>query len=148
MNRIHIGIDPGKSGAIAFIPRLRAPWTVKNTETISDLRDALDDALTQCGSLGVFACIEKVHSMPGQGVASTFKFGESYGQLTGLLVGLKIPYETVTPQKWQGAMQCRSKGDKNVTKAKAQALYPEIKVIHANADALLIATYCKRNFLT
>lgn len=32
----------------------------------------------------------------------------------------------------------------NVTKAKAQELFPKEKVTHATADALLLATYCKR----
>jgi len=36
---------------------------------------------------------------------------------------------------------CLSKGDKNVTKAKAQEQFPNIKVTHATADALLIALY-------
>jgi hypothetical protein len=36
-----------------------------------------------------------------------------------------------------------TKGNKNITKQKAQELFPGIKVTHAIADALLIATYGK-----
>jgi hypothetical protein len=34
-----------------------------------------------------------------------------------------------------------TKGDKNISKAKAQELFPDKKIIHATADALLIALY-------
>jgi hypothetical protein len=57
---------------------------------------------------------------------------------------LKIPFEEVSPVKWQKVMGCLSKGDKNVTKAAAQRLFPDIKITHAIADALLIAEYGRR----
>jgi Holliday junction resolvasome RuvABC endonuclease subunit len=82
--------------------------------------------------------------MPRQGVSSTFKFGTSYGFLRGVLVALEVPFEAVTPAKWQRSMSCLTKGDKNVTKARAQELFPEVKVTHAIADALLIAEYGRR----
>lgn len=90
------------------------------------------------------AYIEKVHSMPKQGVASSFTFGRGFGVLIGALAALRIRYEFVTPQTWQKAMGCMSKGDKNVTKAAAQRLFPQVKVTHAIADALLIAEYGRR----
>jgi hypothetical protein len=37
-----------------------------------------------------------------------------------------------------------TKGDKNITKRKAQELFPEIKITHAIADSLLIAEYGRR----
>lgn len=146
---LYIGIDPGKSGAIAFIDDDHGVWSVKNKETPLDLAHALSDAIglplsNPDAKIAAFAFIEKVHSMPGQGVASTFKFGESFGFLQGLLVALSIAHEFVTPVKWQTAMQCRTKGDKNVSKRKAQELFPDQKITHANADALLIAEYCRR----
>lgn len=64
--------------------------------------------------------------------------------LIGLLAAYEIPYREVTPQKWQQEMQCRSGGDKNVTKAAAQKRWPSDKITHANADASLIAEYCRR----
>ena len=39
-------------------------------------------------------------------------------------------------------MKCLTKGDKNVTKSAAQRLYPDRKITHADADAILIARYC------
>jgi len=38
-------------------------------------------------------------------------------------------------------------GDKNVSKRRAQELFPEIKITHAIADALLIAEYARRTNL-
>lgn len=145
MRRVYIGIDPGASGAIAaHVTSLGGTfihWN-KNDATDTDLSMWLKMLID--GSTELFAIIEKVHSMPKQGVASSFKFGESAGFLRGLLVAHQIPFEYVTPQKWQQAMQCRSGGDKNVTKQAAQRLFPTEKITHANADALLLAEYCRR----
>jgi Holliday junction resolvasome RuvABC endonuclease subunit len=148
---LYFGVDPGQSGAIACIDSLRPsenPLSFKLSETERDVWVFLN----RCRVLGertdreleMHAYIERVHSMPKQGVASSFKFGQSYGFLRGLLIACHIPFEEVSPVKWQTAMGCRSAGDKNVTKAMAQQLFPNVKVTHANADALLIAEYCRR----
>jgi crossover junction endodeoxyribonuclease RuvC len=85
--------------------------------------------------------LEAVHSMPGQGVASSFKFGRGYGFLRGVITALKYPLHDVSPQKWQKALGCMSRGDKNVTKQMAQQLFPGLKITHSIADALLIMEY-------
>lgn len=137
---IYIGIDPGMSGGVAlrFIASDSAVAYPFDTE--AGMRECLEiyDASQ------MFAMIERVHSMPRQGVASTFKFGQNYGFWRGLLIGLRIPFEEVTPRKWQTEMGCLTGGDKNVSKARAGQLFPNIKVTHAIADALLIAEYCRR----
>ena len=51
-----------------------------------------------------------------------------------------IPFEERVPAVWQQIMGCRTKGDKNVSKARAQQLFPQLNVTHAVADALLIAS--------
>jgi len=91
-----------------------------------------------------FAYIESVHAMPKQGVSSTFKFGQHYGSLLMGLACLEIPYERVAPGVWQRAMGCLTGGEKNISKAKAQQLFPALKITHAIADALLIAEYGRR----
>ena len=88
--------------------------------------------------------LQRVRAMPRQGVSSTFKFGTSYGFCRGLLVSFSVPFEDVTPWKWQRELKCLSKGDKNVTKAAAQRLFPDQKVVHATADAMLLAEYARR----
>jgi len=140
-----LGIDPGTSGAATLMSAegeiLAITRFYQNTEhdTAEDFADFADDP-----DEGVFAYLEQVHSFPGQGVSSTFAFGSNYGFLRGVLTALKIPYQLVTPNKWQKAMGCQSKGDKKVTKAKAQQLFPNTKMIHAIADSILIAEYGRR----
>jgi crossover junction endodeoxyribonuclease RuvC len=140
-----IGIDPGCNGSAVLI---RADGSVDcvcfNKITQADISETL--AEWREGET-VFAYIENVHSMPKQGVASSFKFGVGFGFLQGVLVTLKIPFEFVTPQTWQKALSCQNKGDKNVTKQKAQQLFPNEKITHANADGLLIAEYGRRKRL-
>tara|TARA_Y100000310_G_scaffold339479_1_gene432243 strand:+ start:2211 stop:2699 length:489 start_codon:yes stop_codon:yes gene_type:complete len=144
-----IGIDPGASGGITTI------WaygggidTVKMPDTERDVWDALTDMVEAHTEITKpnpnFAYIEAVHAMPKQGVVSSFKFGQNYGMLRAFLIALDIPFETVSPVKWQTALGCRTGGNKNITKAKAQELFPDIKVTHAIADALLIAEYGRR----
>lgn len=141
--KFYVGVDPGQSGAIAVVmPSGNATW-IKLNSTDHDIADWLRDLRTNGGS--VVARIELVNAMPKQGVSSTFKFGRSFGFLQGLLVALQIPFEFVTPRKWQTAMKCLTGGDKNISKAAAQRLWPNLKITHANADALLIAEYCRRS---
>jgi hypothetical protein len=64
--------------------------------------------------------------------------------LQAVLTALRVPYERVRPQAWQKAMGCLTKGDKNVSKRRAQELFPSLKVTHATADALLIAEFNRR----
>ena len=130
-----IGLDPGQSGGIAILAEGTPPVALKMPETERDLYDLLS------GHSDAHAYIEAVHSMPAQGVSSSFKFGQNYGMLRMALIAAGIPFETVTPQKWQKAMGCMSKGDKNVTKAAAQRLFPQLKITHAVADSLLLAAY-------
>lgn len=137
---IVIGIDPGKNGGIAFIDTdlaMRDGTTaVKMPATEADVWEVL----RQYGG-DDFAVVEKVASSPQMGVTSAFTFGKGYGVLLGCLTAAGIPFEEVSPQKWQKAMNCLTHGDKNVTKRKAQQMFPWLKVTHATADALLIAYY-------
>lgn len=146
-----IGIDPGASGGIAWITDGR-PCVEKMPETLADLWDLIfrsiacredrycKDPAKEC----IKAYIEIVHSSPQMGVKSAFTFGNGFGHLEMALTAAGIPFERVRPQKWQQAMGCMTKGDKNVSKRRAQELYPQLKVTHATADALLIATYGTR----
>lgn len=140
MSTAIIGIDPGMSGGIAMLEKDKPPLVEKMPETERDLFDFLTELYSTVDSLPK-AYIEAVHAMPKQGVTSSFTFGASYGGLRMALVAVGIPFETVPPGTWQRAMSCLSKGDKNVTKRRAQELFPSVKVTHAKADALLIAAF-------
>lgn len=139
-----IGFDPGGSGGFAVVDETGA---FVHAQKFGDLteRDIWDavKAFTLGNDIGLVMC-EAVHSMPKQGVASSFKFGASYGFLRGILTASDVRYEFVSPQKWQGKLGCRTGGDKNITKIVAQQRHPGHKITHAVADALLIAEYARR----
>lgn len=145
----HIGIDIGKSGA-AVLMNERAEIVdivrFKNM-TMHDLSEVFSEWFEMSGG-DVVAIVEQVHAMPKQGVRSMFEFGRSLGKIEGLLVANKVAFKYVSPPKWQQAMKCRSKGDKNITKAAAQRLYPNVKITHDIADAILIARYSVENWTT
>ena len=137
-----LGIDPGYSGCVVSLHREtgEVDGLINLSETPHDIAE-----FVRARSVSIDkAYLEKVGAMPRQGVSSTFKFGTSYGFCLGLLTSLLVPFEEVTPAKWQQAMKCRSGGDKKITKAAAQRLFPRMKVTHKNADALLIAEYGRR----
>lgn len=136
---IFLGLDPGLSGAIACIYDGRVEF-IKNKVPEKELWEWLRD----WNHSQAYACIERVHAMPKQGVSSTFKFGHSFGILRGFLIASGIPFDEVTPQKWQTELDCRTGGNKNVTRERAKEWFPQVKVTHANADAILLAEYCRR----
>lgn len=136
-----VGVDPGKSGAIAIVDRKGVfVEAIKLSVTPIELSQFVD-TLRYCDA---FAVVEKVHSSPQMGVKSSFSFGQYYERPRQTLVCYGIPFEEVRPQKWQREMGCLSKGNKNVTKARAQELFPSVKVCHWIADALLLAEYARR----
>lgn len=134
-----IGIDPGKAGGIAWIEN-GSPQAIKMPDTERDIWDII----ATLENSNTFALLECVRSSPQMGVKSAFTFGKNYGLVRMALVAAGIPFEEVTPPVWQREMKCLSKGDKNVTKRRAQELFPVLKITHGIADALLIAEYCRR----
>lgn len=90
-----MGIDPGQSGGIACITEERElVFAVKMPSNERDIYKEIQGKI-------YFCLIEKVHAMPKQGVSSTFKFGMGYGGLRMALIGNEVPFDEVTPQKWQ-----------------------------------------------
>jgi len=146
---IYIGIDPGISGGLACITNTDL-FATKCPSTIADMNERIEiisDIANQTG-YRVSAVIEAVHSIPGQGVSSTWKFAQNYGEWLGILAGNKIPYTQVSPQKWMkwiGSVPKDKKARKNHIKHLAQQRYPDTKVTLATSDAIMIAEYCRYN---
>ena len=138
MNYI-LGIDPGLTGGIAFIDQKKSIIKPVSVYKLTP-QDIANEIIAKQFSIKM-AYLEQVHSSPQQGVKSSFTFGVNYGTYIGILTALKIPFILVRPQVWQKHLRCMSRGDKNVTKRKAQELFPSIKMTHYIADALLIAEY-------
>jgi len=153
MSKLYIGIDPGQSGGIAAIFN-GTSFAYKMPETEVDFIILMRRIVTpNIDKKDVIVLLEKVHSMPGQGVASTFKFGKGYGLLRGVILTMGLRLEDVTPQAWQKGLAIpkrdKSRDEskthfKNRLKAMAQQLFPHIKFTLATADAMLIAEFCRR----
>ncbi len=149
-----IGIDPGVAGGIAVVDHYGHPIeTHKMPDTERDLLDILEGYGTGVDLAGSSrAVLEKVNAGVfgarkfGQrmGVVSAFTFGVGIGRLTMALTASRIPFDQIAPGTWQALLQCKTGGDKNVSKRRAQQLFPSVKVTHAIADALLLAEYCRR----
>lgn len=141
-----IGIDPGTSGGIVVLSRqgdvIKA---VAMPETERDIFDAVAGY-----SHGSTAVLERVWSSPGWGHAGAFAFGVSVGLLRMALTATRVPFTEVVPRTWQKAMgvvippKTAPVDRKNISKRRAQQLFPSITVTHAIADALLLAEYCRR----
>lgn len=137
-----MGVDPGLSGGVAIISLDGSVYAAHKFTglTLHDIRDKIKEF-----AFDVKLCFfELVHSMPKQGVSSTFKFGKITGYLEGIIACQELRVEHVSPGVWQRQMKCLSRGDKKVTRARAQELFPRLQITHAIADALLIAEYGRR----
>lgn len=150
------GIDPGLSGAIAILDEMTvrcvdAPTLAvksgKKTRQHFDLQ-AMTRTLRDCSPDHVF--IESVHSMPAQGVASSFQFGMGFGMWQGILAAMGIPYTLVTPQRWKKAMLADMGSEKSAARLRAGQLFPSSAEQFARvkddgrAEAALIAEYGRR----
>ena len=148
MNYI-LGVDPGKTGAIAIVSSNAAQaevWDMPETE--ADFIDLVDEIIDTYGlPKGIY--IESVHAMPGQGVTSMFRFGESFGKAQMFCAMFKVRWVLVTPQRWKKTLSLGR--DKEESRARAKQLYPfidlKLKKHHNRAEALLIAEYgrCEEN---
>lgn len=141
---IYIGIDPGKSGALAIIDR-----NMMNLIPFSET-DYINAIKVVPSELTV-ACVEHVGAMPGQGVTSMFNFGQNFGYIKGLLEAFQIPYELVRPQKWKKEFGIT--GDKNRSVEVCKRLFPSVSLRRTErcrkdddgmAEALLMAEYARR----
>jgi crossover junction endodeoxyribonuclease RuvC len=143
-----IGIDPGVSGAIVLLEDGQpVEWDLMpalKTGKSSRVNGAALAAL--CAYDGAHVYVESVHSMPKQGVASSFNFGHSAGVVEGVLQALGKPYSLVTPQAWKKRAGLIGQ-DKDAARSRAIQLWPWWRSLDAKgagqafADAALIALF-------
>jgi len=121
------------------MPLLRLPERKDDLEALEvvakKLQEGTDIAFLGTGgsSLGgqTLAQIERVGTMPEQGISSAFNFGKGYGFWIGMLVANFIRYEEIHPLTWKKAMLSGmgSKGQgankKVPSMLKAQQLFPK-----------------------
>lgn len=144
---IYMGIDPGKDGAFAIIDD-DGRTTVHPFE-----RTEFVETCHALSRLPVVCCLEQVHSMPKQGVSSTFNFGKAAGYLEGVLEAFGIAYQRVTPQKWKKEFSLNNTKQNSIDVC--HQLFPGVSLKRTvkckkdhdgMAEALLMALYAKRNF--
>jgi crossover junction endodeoxyribonuclease RuvC len=158
---IYIGIDPGLHGAVGVITEDGSAQVFDTpTMVIAGKKDknvynevAMAQLLTKIvvhyitNSLVV---LENVHSMPRQGVASSFTFGMGLGIWKGIIATLGLPLEMPSPQRWKKEILTDQGKEKDASRAKAIQLFPSIAEQFARvkddgrAEAMLLAEYGRR----
>jgi len=152
-----VGIDPGQTGGIALLtPRTvsarvmpllpKEEW--KDAGSPIDWRTFHPLLLEWAPDIVI---VERVSSMPGQGVASTFRFGSNYGGLLAVVHGLAIQCRLVVPRVWKKHVLGEDFAhDKAGAAAFVEHHHPELSLLptprskkphDGMADAICIAHY-------
>lgn len=161
-----VGIDPGISGAVAFLRYDRGsvfdyvcsmPTEEKksgrrqvNAKELSSIiasnLQSVDGAFL-IGRDKVKVLIEQVSAMPGQGVSGMFSLGDSFGVARAVACHYG-DVSTVSPQKWKAAFGLL-KRDKAASLTLARRLFRDArphlfrKKDEGRAEAILIAQYAR-----
>lgn len=142
-----MGIDPGMSGAIAYVNRGKLLEVADMPVVAGSISTALLTQMVRMMPVE-WAAVERVHSMPRQGVATTFKFGVATGMAVAAAGGLLVPMEEPTPNVWKKSFNLDA--DKEKARLLALKLFPDRaelfknKKDHGRAEAALIALWCER----
>lgn len=143
MTACYIGVDPGVTGAIAG-----DGWAEDMPANPRDLWQLLKHR-----GIGARVILEQPGVRPGGGIHSTFKIGQGFGRVEGVLASLSIPYVVVTPAKWKAHFnllmpKATSAAKKEASRALARSLWPDAPLDrvkdHGRAEALLLSEYGRR----
>lgn len=135
-----LGIDPGKTGGFCLLSEEGETLEYGNFSNWKCIRNILD------GHHITSASLEKVSSMTGQGVVSTFTFGMNYGGWQALLEFCSIPHTLVPPNRWQKMfLGSFPKGESKLRSLDfIRRKYPHVelkKSDHGISDAICLALY-------
>lgn len=156
-----LGIDPGFTGALALYSYMERqlftlidmPLTDPSILKIGrDHRHNVDSsklaAWVQLYSPRIaLASIERVHAAPEQGVTSTFRFGEGFGILQGIMAAFQIRTIYPHPSVWKIAQGVTSDKETSLIAARAHSTiqqssqYFSRKKDHGRAEAFLLARF-------
>lgn len=145
---IVLGIDPGKQGGLSFFETNFGETFIgveKLPENARDLHELIESI--QVVEKVTAAYLEKIYLPTGKAGALTF--GAGWGKILAVLEMLDVETHLVRPQDWMRELGCMTRGDKNITKRKAQELFggteyengKTIPITHWSSDALLIGYY-------
>ncbi len=176
---VYVGIDPGLTGGLAILAKDVPDGDNKRvavyscplpTISIGKGRGKTEIDINRLAQiigypnkyLGVsevvetwvkVVAIERVASMPKQGVAGVFTFGRTYGELLGMLKTLRIPFDRPTPQTWKKAILSGTSKDKIAAINYVKASHPNLCLLASKrckkphdgmADAVCLAEYASR----
>jgi hypothetical protein len=151
MSLLTLGVDPGLQGGIAVLDKdgtlmALADLPVQRLDSLAwiDGQTLASWIMEHTAGCSRRAIVERVHSMPAQGVASSFKFGVGFGAVLATVQTLAIPLELVSPSIWKRDMELKGK-DKKASLNKARLLWPTAELSlekhEGRAEALLIALW-------
>jgi crossover junction endodeoxyribonuclease RuvC len=149
-----LGVDPGKTGAIASwdgknlriedVPTIAIGKGKGKTKTEINLPE-LADIFNIIFAGADHAYVENVGAMRGQGVTSMFNFGATFGMLKMGVAMANIPMTLISPVKWKAEMGLNR--DKEKSRFRALQLFPafseyfKLKKHDDRAEAAVLAYY-------
>ncbi len=149
---LYAGIDPGAKGALAIVDQEGNQVGLFDLPLIEDRNTCWVDGseltsmiLRTKGAEQISVAVERVASMPRQGVSSTFKFGCNFGSILGALRVLQVPILLYPPATWKKFHLLSS--DKKASLHKARMMFPQselhLEKHEGRAEALLLACYLR-----
>jgi len=143
------GIDPGFSGAWGAIDlhgNFKGCGDMYHTDKHICTNEVFEEMLAIRDKDDCEVVVEYVHSMPGQGVHSVFKFGVAFGGALALAERMHCPWHLVTPQVLKKSFGLDS--DKHASSILARKLWPDAPLArqkdNGRAEALLMAYWYKK----
>lgn len=158
MGPIVIGVDPGRRGAAVAISdgiardQIFLLFNGKEFDAghLAGWLKSIDTKSRMAGGTGIrLVVVERQSTRPGQGVVSSFKIGQNYGEIRGVVAALGMSMLTPTPAQWVRRMVGSGKRDKRDHIAACRRLIPALDLCPEKkrvaqdgiADAGLIGLY-------
>ena len=146
-------IDPGSKGAISLFRCNDNEINYIDSRLYTNIKDWYDFIINSKEWLiDTIIVIEKVHSMPKQGVVSTFNFGRKLGEVEAMCEILGLKSEYISPRDWKKYFDLINK-PKNESCNVALKLESKLSCIGSRggcldgiADSYLIGRYYIENF--
>ena len=159
---MHIGIDPGVTGAIAWFSGEGALIEIEDLPTAAVkvgqstlnriVPASLAELLRRPGRIPAAAYVEHVQPMPKNGSIAGFQLGQASGQIEGVLSALGVTIHLIPPQSWKRHYGAPGRGlsdaqRKEWARQRALQLWPGLaaslarKKDHGRAEAALIGAY-------
>lgn len=154
--KTYIGIDPGAKGAISIIREGINSQDIRIIDCPLTVAEMADIIRPYINIAHIKAIIEKVNPFYKSSAKSAFTFGGNFFAWQAILACFLIPYDFVTPRKWQKVMFDSAKkldDTKQQSFERATRLFPDLgielrtprgRILDGRCDSLLLADYLRR----